>query len=161
MRFSFIDAKRAEFPAARHCEVLEVSQSGYFAWKNRPASERQCKPRHLRGQRLRRLLPVGRVKLAKIARDTLLQLSTPPFHLRPCEILVPVVHGLELAAIDGSTRRRQETHLAHTLRSAKPLSLRKSAIVLRSGTSRPSSHITSTLRPASRSSRRLDCTRFR
>jgi putative transposase len=43
MKFSFIDAKRAEFPVARLCEVLEVSQSGYFAWKNRPASERQCK----------------------------------------------------------------------------------------------------------------------
>jgi len=43
MRFSFIDAKRAEFPVARLCEVLEVGQSGYFAWKTRPASERQCK----------------------------------------------------------------------------------------------------------------------
>ena len=43
MRFSFIDAKKAEFPVARLCEVLAVSQSGYFAWKNRPASERQCK----------------------------------------------------------------------------------------------------------------------
>jgi transposase InsO family protein len=43
MRFSFIDAKKAEFPIARLCEVLAVSQSGYFAWKNRPASERQCK----------------------------------------------------------------------------------------------------------------------
>jgi hypothetical protein len=43
MRFSFIDAKKAEFPVARLCEVLEVSQSGYFAWKNRPVSERQGK----------------------------------------------------------------------------------------------------------------------
>ncbi len=43
MRFSFIDAKRAEFPVARLCEALEVSQSGYFAWKDRPASERQGK----------------------------------------------------------------------------------------------------------------------
>ncbi len=43
MRFSFIDAKKAEFPAARLCETLEVSQSGYFAWKSRPAGERQCK----------------------------------------------------------------------------------------------------------------------
>ena len=43
MRFSFIDAKKAEFPAARLWETLEVSQSGYFAWKSRPASERQCK----------------------------------------------------------------------------------------------------------------------
>jgi len=43
MRFSFIDAKKAELPVARLCEVLAVSQSGYFAWKNRPARERQCK----------------------------------------------------------------------------------------------------------------------
>ncbi|GEM_PF-5972228 len=43
MRFSFIDAKRAEFPVAHLCEALEVSQSGYFAWKNRPASQRQRK----------------------------------------------------------------------------------------------------------------------
>ncbi len=43
MRFSFIDAKKAEFPVACLCEVLEVSQSGYFAWKNRPASGRQRK----------------------------------------------------------------------------------------------------------------------
>jgi hypothetical protein len=35
-----------------------------------------------RGQRLARLLPIGRVKLAQIARDTLLQLSTPPFACR-------------------------------------------------------------------------------
>ena len=43
MRFSFIDAKRAEFPVPCLCEVLVVSQSGYFARKSRPASERQCK----------------------------------------------------------------------------------------------------------------------
>jgi hypothetical protein len=35
-------------------------------------------PRHPRGQRLRRFLPVGRVKLAQITRDALLQLGTPP-----------------------------------------------------------------------------------
>ena len=68
--------------------------------------------RHLRGQRLRRLLSVGCVKLARIARDTLLQLRTPPLHFRPCEVLVPVVHGLELAAIDGDARLREKTHLA-------------------------------------------------
>jgi transposase InsO family protein len=36
MKFSFIDARRAEFPVARLCEVLEVSRSGCFAWKNPP-----------------------------------------------------------------------------------------------------------------------------
>ena len=43
MRFSFIDAKKVEFPVALLCETLEVSQSGYFAWQSRPASESQCK----------------------------------------------------------------------------------------------------------------------
>src|SRR5262245_12197124 len=49
----------------------------------------------------------------------------------------------------------------HTARIAVPLSLRKSAIVLKSGASRPVSHISSILRGASRSSRRLDCARLR
>ncbi len=31
----------AEFPVQRLCEVLGVSQSGYFAWKGRSASPRQ------------------------------------------------------------------------------------------------------------------------
>jgi hypothetical protein len=48
---------------------------------------------------------IGGIKLAQIARDALLQLSAPPLHFRPCEVLVPVVHGLELAAIDGDARR--------------------------------------------------------
>ena len=37
MRFTFIDAAKAEFPIQRLCQVLEVSQSGYFAWRSRPA----------------------------------------------------------------------------------------------------------------------------
>jgi hypothetical protein len=61
---------------------------------------------------LARLLSVGRVKLAQIARDAFLQLSTPPFHLCAREVLVPVVHGLELAAVDGGARRRQQPHLS-------------------------------------------------
>jgi putative transposase len=41
MRFMFIDAAKAEFPIQRLCQVLEVSQSGYFAWRSRPACQRQ------------------------------------------------------------------------------------------------------------------------
>jgi putative transposase len=41
MRFTFIDAVKAEFPSQRLCQVLEVSQSGYFAWRSRPACQRQ------------------------------------------------------------------------------------------------------------------------
>jgi hypothetical protein len=87
------------------------------------------KPCYLRGQRLRRLLPVSRVKLAQIARDALLQLGAPPFHLRPCEVLIPVVHGFELAAIDGDTRRHEETHLSAEFDEARTYLAQRQAIV--------------------------------
>lgn len=41
MRFELIDRAKREFPVQRLCKVLGVSQSGYFAWKDRPASRRQ------------------------------------------------------------------------------------------------------------------------
>ncbi len=41
MKFRFIDAATAEFPVTRLCQVLNVSSSGYFAWRSRPASPRQ------------------------------------------------------------------------------------------------------------------------
>ena len=56
--------------------------------------------------------------------NALLQLGSPPLHLRPCEVPVPVVDGLELAAMDRDARRRDKAHLtaeltkrAQTLRS--------------------------------------------
>jgi putative transposase len=41
MKFQFIDAAKESFPVTRLCQVLGVSQSGYFAWGSRPASPRQ------------------------------------------------------------------------------------------------------------------------
>ena len=41
MTFQIIDAKKAEYPVQRLCDVLSVSSSGYYAWKTRPASNRQ------------------------------------------------------------------------------------------------------------------------
>ena len=41
MRFQLIDAAKKEFPVQRLCKVLGVSQSGYFAWRSRPACQRQ------------------------------------------------------------------------------------------------------------------------
>ena len=41
MRFALIDWAKAEFPVHRLCRVLGFSQSGYFAWRSRPACRRQ------------------------------------------------------------------------------------------------------------------------
>lgn len=39
MRFAFIDANKARFPISAMCVVLDVSESGYFAWRGRGPSK--------------------------------------------------------------------------------------------------------------------------
>ena len=41
MSFALIDAKKVDIPIATACSVLDVSQSGYYAWKKRGSSLRQ------------------------------------------------------------------------------------------------------------------------
>lgn len=40
MKFAFIEAEKAHYPVEVLCDVLEVSRSGYYAWKTRPPSAR-------------------------------------------------------------------------------------------------------------------------
>ena len=40
MRFEFIDAEKAQYPIDVLCAALEVSRSGYYAWKGRPPPAR-------------------------------------------------------------------------------------------------------------------------
>ena len=47
MRFQFIDDHRDEFPVRRMCKVLQVSPSGYYAWRERPPSKREMANRKL------------------------------------------------------------------------------------------------------------------
>ena len=47
MRFQFIEDRRDRFPVTRMCKVLEVSSSGYYAWRQRPPSAREMANRKL------------------------------------------------------------------------------------------------------------------
>lgn len=47
MRFAFIDAEKTRFPVRALCRVLEVSESGYHAWRKRPESKRSSDDRRL------------------------------------------------------------------------------------------------------------------
>jgi transposase InsO family protein len=41
MKYAFIAAHQQEFPVIRMCHVLQVSESGYYAWRQREPSERK------------------------------------------------------------------------------------------------------------------------
>jgi len=47
VKFEFIEAQKAHFPVDFMCEQLGVSRSGYYAWKERPESERHKADRAL------------------------------------------------------------------------------------------------------------------
>ena len=48
MRYAFIDRYRHLYPVLVMCDVLEVSSSGYYAWRGRPESRRSREDRKLK-----------------------------------------------------------------------------------------------------------------
>ena len=46
-KFEFIDAEKADFPIVKMCEWVEVSTSGYYEWRDRPASATAIRREHL------------------------------------------------------------------------------------------------------------------
>ena len=47
MRFRFIEQHARTYPVRLMCRVLEVSPSGYYAWRSRPESPRALANRRL------------------------------------------------------------------------------------------------------------------
>ena len=47
MRYQFVAEHQDTFPVVRLCQVLDVSPSGYYAWRKRPTSQREMANREL------------------------------------------------------------------------------------------------------------------
>ena len=73
MRFHFIAKEKANFSICRMCKVLRVSESGYYAWGSRPASQRQRDDRvylaHIRAEHARNYRAYGRQRMTDELRD--------------------------------------------------------------------------------------------
>jgi putative transposase len=50
VKFAFIDEEKARWPVDTLCDVLNVSRSGYYAWKGRPPSARATEDEKLVGE---------------------------------------------------------------------------------------------------------------
>ena len=73
MRFRFIEKEKANFSICRMCKVLRVSESGYYAWLSRPASQRQRDDMvylaHIRAEHARNYRAHGRKRMTDELRD--------------------------------------------------------------------------------------------
>lgn len=47
-KFELIDAQKADFPIVKMCEWVEASTSGYYEWRDRPASATATRREHLK-----------------------------------------------------------------------------------------------------------------
>ena len=70
MRYQFIEQYKDEFPVVVMCQVLEVSESGYYAWLKRPTCQHQREDAHIK-QEIQEIFALnkGRYGSPRIHRD--------------------------------------------------------------------------------------------
>ncbi len=59
MKYQFMKEHREEYPISVLCEVLEVSVSGYYAWRKRAMSQHQ-KEDHVLAERIQEVYHANR-----------------------------------------------------------------------------------------------------
>lgn len=106
MRFRFIEAEKACFPVALLCRLLQVSRSGYYAWRHRKPSKR--------AQEDQRLLPQIRAAHRR-GRE---EYGSPRVHRELVEGKVPVQVGrhrvARLMRQDGLVGRKKRRFVVTT-----------------------------------------------
>ena len=100
MRFALIDRAKAQFPVHRLL-VLGVSQSGYFAWRGRPACRRQRDD----------MVLLAHVRSAFALSNATYDLVLPPQPLQLCRDIALCGRGVDSVPIpapaDPADQRRQ------------------------------------------------------
>jgi hypothetical protein len=96
------------FVVTRHHLSIQPVEALYFLAQLRDLLLEPCGL----GLRHRRTLTISRIELREIAGDALVDLFQTPLHLGLGEILVTIVHRLELAAIDRHAGFGEQTHRA-------------------------------------------------
>ncbi len=108
-----MSAHQAQFPIATMCRVLEVSTSGYYAWRKRPISNRAQQDARLR------------TRIETIHADSLCTYGVPRVHAELADEGVGVgrkrvARLMRQAGIEGVSRRRRHTTTVRDV-DAQPL----------------------------------------
>lgn len=92
MKFAFIDAEKVAYPVGLLCRVLEVSRSGFYAWKSRSQSDRSKQDERL-GPKVVEIFRKSRQTYGSLRIQAELNAEIPIGRRRVTRLMA--VHGLQ------------------------------------------------------------------